>query len=244
MINVAQSKQPAMVTHHRRFFLSAIAALMLTGMLAIFPLVLPLTASAADLTPSETFFRLVQLDDYRSLPKLLAAGMDPNMVESKRGDTGLIAALREDAMQSFNVLINTPGVDLNARARNGDTALMIAAYKNNVVAVKALLDKEAGPNTTGWTALHYAAAVGNNEIVQLLLDASAYIDAGSPNQTTPIMMAARAGKILTVKLLLDEGADVTLKNDVGMTAIDFAKQFEHQDIVDGLTHRLKQAELR
>ena len=51
----------------------------------------------------------------------------------------------------------------------------------------------------------------------------------------------RGGHILTVKLLLDEGADATLKNESGMTAIDFAKQSEFQDIADGLTYRLKKA---
>jgi ankyrin repeat protein len=55
------------------------------------------------------------------------------------------------------------------------------------------------------------------------------------------MMAARGGHILTVKLLLDEGADATLKNEVGMTAIDFAKKHEHHDIAEGLTYRLKKA---
>ncbi|PUA18501.1 ankyrin repeat domain-containing protein [Glaciimonas sp. PCH181] len=230
MLNFAKKIKPDSVM--RRFF-SAIAATLLA---AIF--ILPVVSHAAT---SEEFFKLIQLDDYRRLPKLFAAGLDPNVVESKRGDTGLILAVREDSMKSFDVLLNTPGIDLNARAHNGDTALMVAAYKNNVAAVKALLGKEVDPNNKGWAALHYAAAVGNNEIVQLLLDASAYIDADSPNHTTPLMMAARAGQILTVKLLLDSGADATLKNDVGMTAIDFAKKFEHQDIVDGLTHRLKQA---
>lgn len=218
----------------RTAFLSLAAGVVLTVVLAS----LPLKSHAAG---SDDFFRLVQLNDYRQLPKLLAAGMDPNVVENERGDTGLILAVRESSMKSFDILLNAPGVDLNARARNGDTALMLAAYKNNVAAVKALLDKEAEPNTTGWTALHYAATVGNDEIVQMLLDASAYIDAGSPNNTTPLMMAARGGQILTVKLLLDSGADATLKNDVGMTAIDFAKKFNHQDIVDGLTYRLKKA---
>lgn len=218
----------------RTAFLSLAAGVVLTVVLAS----LPLKSHAAG---SDDFFRLVQLNDYRQLPKLLAAGMDPNVVENERGDTGLILAVREDSMKSFDILLNAPGIDLNARARNGDTALMLAAYKNNVAAVKALLDKEAEPNTTGWTALHYAATVGNDEIVQMLLDASAYIDAGSPNNTTPLMMAARGGQILTVKLLLDSGADATLKNDVGMTAIDFAKKFNHQDIVDGLTYRLKKA---
>ncbi|AIY41328.1 Ankyrin repeat [Collimonas arenae] len=190
---------------------------------------------------ADDFFKAVKLDDERGMKALLAAGVSPNLVEKERGETGLMLALREDSKKVFTVLLNARGVNLDLRARNGDTALMIASYKGDVPAVKALLDKEAEPNNTGWTALHYAASIGNDEIVQMLLDASAYIDAGSPNNTTPIMMAARAGKILTVKLLLDSGADVTLKNDVGMTAIDLAKKFDHNDIADGLTQRLQKA---
>ncbi|MFC5473680.1 ankyrin repeat domain-containing protein [Paraherbaspirillum soli] len=199
---------------------------------------LPLSSKA---NKTDDYFKAVKMDDERGMQALLAHGVDPNLVEPQRGESGLMLALQEDSKKVFAVLLNARGIDLNARARNGDTALMIASYKGKVAAVKALLDKEAEPNNTGWTALHYAAAVGNDEIVQMLLDASAYIDAGSPNHTTPIMMAARAGKILTVKLLLDAGADATLKNDVGMTAIDLARKFDHQDIVDGLTYRLKKA---
>jgi uncharacterized protein len=190
---------------------------------------------------SDDFFKAVKLDDERGMKALLAAGVSPNLIQKERGETGLMVAVREDSKKVFNALLNARGVDLNVRARNGDTALMIASYKGDVATVKALLDKEAEPNNTGWTALHYAAAIGNDEIVQMLLDASAYIDAGSPNNTTPIMMAARAGKIQTVKLLLDSGADVTLKNDLGMNAIDLAKKFDHDDIADGLTQRLQKA---
>jgi ankyrin repeat protein len=172
---------------------------------------------------------------------LLQRGFDPNTVEEERGETGLIIAVREDANKVLELLLNTKDVNLDARARNGDSALMIAAYKGRYDTVKTLLDKGAEPNQTGWAALHYAAAVGNNQIVQLLLDHSAYIDAESPNQTTPIMMAARGGHILTVKLLLDEGADLTLKNGAGMTALDFARAGGFKDIVEGLTYRLKKA---
>ena len=198
--------------------------------------------SVSHASNADAFAKAVQLDDERGMKALLAAGVDPNqVVQKQRGETGLMLAEHEDSKKVFNVLLNARGIDLNLRARNGDTALMIASYKGDVAAVKALLDKEAEPNNTGWTALHYAAAIGNDQIVQMLLDASAYIDAGSPNHTTPIMMAARAGKILTVKLLLDSGADVTLKNDVGMNAIDLAKKFDHDDIAEGLTQRLKKA---
>ncbi|NKI69121.1 hypothetical protein GN109_06790 [Collimonas pratensis] len=197
--------------------------------------------SAAWANNSDDFFKAAKMDDERSMKALLAAGVSPNLIQKERGETGLMVAVREESKKVFNVLLNAKGVDLNIRARNGDTALMIASYKGDVPMVKALLEKEAEPNNTGWTALHYAAAIGNDEIVQMLLDASAYIDAGSPNNTTPIMMAARAGKILTVKLLLDSGADVTLKNDVGMNAIDLAKKFDHNDIAEGLTQRLQKA---
>lgn len=189
----------------------------------------------------DDYFRAVKLDDIKLVKSLLQRGFDPNTVDEERGETGLIIAVREDANKVFELLFNTKDVNLNARARNGDSALMIAAYKGKYDTVKALLDKGAEPNQTGWAALHYAAAVGNNQIVQLLLDHSAYIDAESPNQTTPIMMAARGGHILTVKLLLDEGADLTLKNGAGMTALDFARAGGFKDIVEGLTYRLKKA---
>jgi uncharacterized protein len=189
----------------------------------------------------DDFFRAVKLDDGPTIKALLRRGLDPNLIEAARGDTGLILAMREDSHDVFKVLINARGIDLEAKSYNGDTALMLAAYKGNKQAVEALLEKDAEPNKPGWTALHYAAAIGNNEIVQILLDHSAYIDAESPNKTTPLMMAARAGRIMTVKLLLDEGADAGLKNDLGMSAIDFAKKFEFNDIVEGLTYRLKKA---
>lgn len=189
----------------------------------------------------EDFFRAVKVDNAGAVKSLLARGLDPNLIEPERSDTGLILALREDSKRVFEVLLNTDGVDLEAKARNGDTALMIACYKGNKPAVEALLAKGVEVNRPGWTPLHYAAASGNNEIVKLLLDKFAYIDAESPNKTTPIMMAARGGHIMTVKVLLDADADATLKNELGMSAIDFAEKFGHRDIVEGLGYRFRKA---
>jgi ankyrin repeat protein len=189
----------------------------------------------------EDYFQAIKSNDNITIASLLARGFDPNTIEPTRGDSGLIIAIRENATRVLPLLLNARGIDLDQPASNGDTPLMVAAFKANKAAVQALLEKGATVNKAGWTPLHYAAASGDNDIVQMLLDKSAVLDALSPNNTTPIMMAARGGHIYTVKLLLDAGADATLKNQQGMTAIDFAREAGNSEIVDGLTYRLKKA---
>jgi uncharacterized protein len=206
--------------------------------------ILPVTTQAASPAEGYTgsyaqFFRAAKIDHVDITRDLLARGMDPNTIEEERGETAMMVALRENSMKVFETLLNAPDIKLEARARNGDTALMIASFVGNAPAVAALLAKGAQVNQTGWTALHYAAASGQDGIIRMLLEKSAYIDAESPNKTTPLMMAARAGKIYTVKLLLEEGADASLKNAQGLNAIDFAAQNNFTDIAEGLTSRLK-----
>ena len=181
------------------------------------------------------------LDNPFEVTSLLERGISPNLTEPKRGDSGLILALREESMRAFAVLLDARGVNLEIRARNGDSALMIAAWKENLPAVEALLKKGAAVNRTGWTALHYAAAKGNNDIVRLLLAHSADVDATSAAGVTPLMMAAQNGHIYTVKLLHDAGADATLEDDSGRTVIAYAARNGHEDIVKGLKYRLGKA---
>lgn len=187
----------------------------------------------------DEFFTAVKADNADAIRALLQRGLDPNLIEEERNDTGLILALREGAMKVFDVLVDAPGIKIDAQAHNGDTAMMVAAFKGNAPAVAALLVRGAQVTRSGWTALHYAAASGSNEIVQMLLDKKADINARAPNNTTPIMMASYGGHIMTVKLLLDSGADPTLKNDLDMTAVDFAVKYGHKEIAEGLTYRLK-----
>jgi ankyrin repeat protein len=212
--------------------------LLILLMSAVFGILVPAVVFAGAF---DDYFKAVKRDDADAVKSLLRRGLDPNLVDENRGDSGVILALREGSMTVFDTLLQASGTDLELKARNGDTALMIAAYKGNKPAVEALLARKVEVNRPGWTALHYAAASGSNDIVQLLLDRSAAIDARSPNKTTPLMMAAQGGHILTVKLLLEAGADAMLKNDANLTAIDFARNVDRQDIADGLAYRLKKA---
>ncbi len=188
----------------------------------------------------EDYFKAVRTDNAGSMRALLRRGLDPNLIEAVRGETGLMLALREDSMDVFQTLMKSSALDLNARARNGDTALMIATYKGNVVAVKALLAKGANLQQSGWNALHYAAAAGHTDIARLLLQRAPELrDSTSPSGMTPTMMAAMEGHIYIVKLLLDAGADPWLKSQGSMTATDFARQYGHPDIEEGLAYRMR-----
>jgi ankyrin repeat protein len=187
------------------------------------------------------FFRSVQLDDAGTVKKMLAS-VNPNQVNPAGGEPALVQALREGAMKVVDVLLAQPGIDLETPAMNGNTALMMAAYQHNAPAVTMLLARGAKVTQPGWTALHYAAAAGDDAIARQLLERGAAIDAPSPpasGKFTPLMMAAREGHDRTVQLLLRAGADPALRNSEGLTAQQIAARASHQFIADALTSPLK-----
>ena len=191
---------------------------------------------------TDDWFIAVQNDYDSKIKDMLEHGFNPNTVESKRGDTGLILAMREDSNRVMDVLLADSRTKLDSVAFNGDNALMIACYRGNEKAVKALLKKGAKVNKNGWTPLHYAAANGNNTIVKMLLIRDAFVNAASPNGTTPVMMAANGGHIYTVKLLYENGADLTITNQQKLSAIDFANMNQNTKIAEGIQYLIEKEE--
>ena len=184
------------------------------------------------------FVFAVKFNDAPAVQEFLQRGMDVNSVEEYRGESMLMTALRNKSMRVVDLLLQVPDLNINARAKNGDTALMVASFLGNADAVRKIIARGAEVNQPGWTALHYAAANGSVEAIALLLEHHAYIDTESPNKTTPLMMATRFGKLDAARLLIGEGADLTLKNDLGMTALDFAKESQHGDLTELLQQSL------
>lgn len=208
----------------------------LNKMIGLFCLHL-LTANLAWADVRDDFIFSVRFDDATKIQAMLDRGIDPNLAEEERGETALMIAVREMSRHVFVLLLKHPKIELDAIAHNGDTALMLASYLGDLQAVTKLLEAGAKVNQPGWTALHYAAAAGDLDTITLLLAHQADINAASPNQTTPLMMAVRSGKNQAVQLLIERGADLRARNANGMTAYDFAVYYEQSTLAKELAAR-------
>lgn len=200
-------------------------------------------ALAATAEQQRDFFRAVQMDDASTVRTLLRV-MDSNSVSPVGGEPALVLAAREGSMNVLEVLLADPRIQVDAQAMNGNTALMMAAFKGNQPAAEALLAKGAAVNRAGWTPLHYAAASGSNAIAGLLLERGARVDALAPidkGAYTPLMMAAREGHEDSALFLLEHGADPLLKNSEGLTAAQIAERADHKSIAAAIQARNKAA---
>jgi uncharacterized protein len=227
-ILTTQSAHPALDTARgawRQTVLACASGIVAVALVAHAPI-----ARAADV---DSVVKEVKFDDVKSIQKELANGLDPNTTDSQ-GMPLIVIAAREKSDKVAALLANDPKTDLEKLDSAGENALMLAALNGDQDLAKLLIDKGAEVNKKGWAPLHYAAANGHDEMVQLLIKHSAYIDAASPNGTTPLMMAARGNHITTAKVLLDAGADPRVKNQLGMTALDFAKLYHAKDVTEGL----------
>jgi len=201
------------------------------------------TVAQAQSAEQDSMSKAVQFDDVKAVKAYLAQGMDPNSTDHT-GLPWLLIAAREKSEKVAQLLLDNPKTDVDALDPAGENALMFAAINKDEPLVKALIAKDAEVNKKGWTPLHYAATSADVEIINLLLDESAYVDAASPNGTTPLMMAARGGSVEAVNALLSGGADPTLKNQLGLSAADFARQNHNTDLAAALDASAKEVRAR
>ena len=176
----------------------------------------------------EDFFKAIALDDDNTVQALLQRGFDPNTVNPE-GVSALMLAVKGPSLKVAQLLAAWPQVKIESRNEKDESVLMLASLKGYLPLVKTLVARDADVNKPGWTALHYAASNGHVAVIEFLLDHSAYIDAESPNGTTPLMMAAMYGSPESVKVLIQAGADLQIKNQLGMTALDFAVRGDRQN---------------
>ena len=135
-------------------------------------------------------------------------------------------------------------------ARLGDTATVQAMLTRDPTLVHASMkrgeyfSRPTQTLTIGDTPIYEAAAHNHSELVKLLLDYGADINAVTNAGETPLHGAVAAHHLWMVKLLLDNEADINASLATGQTPLRLAVIKGYRDIVALLLHRGAQVNIR
>ena len=176
--------------------------------------------------------------DLDTVKKLVAQGADINYTD-KWGNTAIFSAAWNGDIKALDLFY-----DLGATLDLGEANLLCnAAFNAQVESVKWLIQKGEDANytlTTGENALHYTISQTNKmhdrtEIVKILVNSGTEVNKktipGKPTLCfmrdaflkgeTPLHRAAAYGDEALIKVLLEAGADPSIKDANGDTAISW-----------------------
>jgi hypothetical protein len=155
--------------------------------------------------------------------QLLADGADPNKTFNR---TALHLAVETGRSEIVDLLL-AHGADLNARDHLGRAPLFLAVATRRPKIARVLMD--AGADATildqdGTSMLYVALKRGYREIALWTLDNGVDVNAIRANKenSTVLILAASEGDHEMVELLLERGADPSITNKDGKTALDLA----------------------
>ncbi len=168
---------------------------------------------------------------------LIELGADVNA-----GDpTPLVAAVMRDHVPSVKVLLDH-GADIDKPGQDGFKPLPLAIAEDKYESAKTLMEAGAKVNEPsgddGLTPLMIAAGQTSpaegamflpgstrpTDIAQGLIERGADVNAQSKSGVTALMIAAAHNSPPMIGLLIDAGADPSLKNSLGQTAADVAEK--------------------
>ncbi|XP_050302900.1 uncharacterized protein LOC126740776 isoform X2 [Anthonomus grandis grandis] len=145
-------------------------------------------------------------------------------LESKIG-TSLHLSVKNKHVNTAKILLEH-GADVNKADSKGSTSLEIAAANGCLKLVKLLLTFKATIQTgeDNFTPLLAASFNSRHEIVKLILDERPDLNVNHYFRGTvnALQLAVMVGNIQTIQILLDHGANISLANKQGITALDIA----------------------
>jgi len=167
---------------------------------------------------------------------LLAYGADPN-IQDNDGWTAAMHAVRGNDPKIMR-LLGKFKTKFNLVNHDNMTALGLASYTNKANAAVAILDSGGNPDdvmgAAKYTALMIAAKLGNQPMMQTLLQYKADPNLKNTGGVTALMIAAAKNHDMPVLLLLKSGANPSIKDGEGKTAIMLAKEADAQKAVQAL----------
>lgn len=153
--------------------------------------------------------------------------------------TPLMNAANDGDKKTVESLIKAKA-DINAKdPKEKRTALYFAISNEHKDVIKVLIDNGASLENLSEgqeTALFMATTTNNNDLMKTVLKKNKkLINTPDSEGTTPLMEAAKYGTKKTVEILLNAGAKKDLKNKLGTTALEIAKENQNEDAIKALS---------
>lgn len=142
---------------------------------------------------------------------------DERPIAATESDLALMKAARKGHTEVVKTLLEN-GANINAQDEDGETALIVAAQNGHTETVKILLENGADVNIIATYASYYRNL------------STADLRAKDYDGNTALAKAAHRGAVEIVKMLLDAGAKVNIKDEFG-TPLTQAAENDHIEIV-------------
>eukprot|EP01135_Chromosphaera_perkinsii_P000439 Nk52_evm9s89 gene=Nk52_evmTU9s89 len=188
------------------------------------------TETSAGETP---IFGAVRNENVEMVRFLINSGASVNVVNKFNSSPAHEAASLSNS-DIVKLLRNAKG-NMNAKDTFGCTPLLIGVKYNCIEVVRYLvglkeLDIDDGDNK-GWTATHWAASVGDNVVLDMVVNAGARLNICNKIGETPLLLACREGHVCTVQFLLSKKVNRNLQDQYMRVAEDAAAFRGHDHIV-------------
>uniref|UniRef100_A0A023F3G5 Protein phosphatase 1 regulatory subunit 16a n=1 Tax=Triatoma infestans TaxID=30076 RepID=A0A023F3G5_TRIIF len=142
---------------------------------------------------------------------------------------------RRPSVQKNNNTLNRPGL------RFSDNVILLeAASRNDILEVRKLLMRGVSPDSTnedGLTALHQCCIDDNEEMMKLLLEFGANVNAEDSEKWTPLHAAATCGHLHLVRHLIANGANLLAVNGDGNMPYDICEDEASLEEIEGAMAR-------
>jgi uncharacterized protein len=161
------------------------------------------------------------------------------LLESRGATLDVFTAAIVGRVERMRELLAADPAPANAFSPDGWTPLHLAAYFGQRDAAELLIRSGAvvnmrSNNSMSTMPLHAAAAGRHIELVRLLLEHDAPVNARQHGGWTPLHAAAQNGDIPMTELLIGAGAQVKSRADNNQTPLDLALIKGNQDMADVL----------
>jgi len=179
-----------------------------------------------------------------TLQELVTKARLPIDCRDKENSTALLLSCARGHYSCAEYLLSN-GADPNARRITGASPLYFAASYHHTRIVELLLNKYKAivdlSTFDGSTPLHVACEQGFTDVVQLLIDHQANVNAKMNDGTTALMLACQNGHYPIVELLISTNrCDIKIQRLDGVTALFLVVQHGHEKIFDYLLDKIDQ----